>query len=239
MDRGPTMETMIDGIREPSQITHIATRTSKRALEPMERISEIWFGLLMVLTFTCSLSVSSAGREEVRTLLADALGCNLAWGIIDSCMYLLGCFVERGNSIAKLRAVRIASDPGAAHRIIAVSLPPLLASVLSPVEFEVMRQKLNQLPEPPMRSTLYAKDWLGAAAVFLAVFLCTFPVVVPFLFIGNARAALRLSNGVALVMLFLAGYAFGLYADHHPWRMGFCTAILGSVLVGIAIVLGG
>jgi VIT1/CCC1 family predicted Fe2+/Mn2+ transporter len=183
--------------------------------------------------------VTTAGRQEVHTLLLGALGCNLAWGVIDGCMYLIGCFVERGNSIAKLRAIRHAPDADAAHRVIADAMPPVLASVLSPIELEVMRQKLNQLPEPPSRSTLTAKDWLGAAAVFLAVFLATFPVVIPFLLIDNVKLALRLSNGVAVVMLFLAGYAFGLYADHHPWRMGIGMAILGSVLVGVAIVLGG
>jgi VIT1/CCC1 family predicted Fe2+/Mn2+ transporter len=102
-----------------------------------------------------------------------------------------------------------------------------------------MRRKLNQLQEPPRRPSLTKKDWMGAGAVFLAVFLSTFPVVIPFLFINNVRLALRLSNGVALLMLFLTGYAFGLYADHHPWKMGLGMAVLGSVLVGIAIVLGG
>jgi VIT family len=233
------MEIVVGENREFDPTAHIATKTSKRALEPVERISEIWFGLIMVLTFTCSISLNSAGQEEVRTLLIGAVGCNLAWGIIDSFMYLLGCFVERGTAIAKLRAVRNASDPGAAHRVIADALPPAIASVLSPEEFEAMRRKLNQLPEPPRRPTLRKKDWLGAGAVFLAVFLSTFPVVIPFLFINNVRLALRLSNGVALLMLFLTGYAFGLYADHHPWRMGLGIAVLGSVLVGIAVVLGG
>ena len=102
-----------------------------------------------------------------------------------------------------------------------------------------MRRKLSQLPEPPRRPTLTKKDWLGAGAVFLAVFLSTFPVVIPFLFIPNVRLALRVSNGVALLMLFLTGYAFGIYADHRPWRMELWTAILGSALVGIAVVLGG
>jgi hypothetical protein len=205
----------------------------------MERISEIWFGLIMVLTFTCSLSVKNAGRQEVHAMLIGALGCNLAWGIIDSFMYLLACFVERGNGIAKLRAVRRAAKPGAAYEAIANALPPVLASVLSPVELEVMRQKLNRLPEPPKRSTLTKKDWLGAVGVFLLVLLSTFPVVIPFLFIGDARLALRISNGVALVLLFLIGYAFGLYANHHPWRMGLGMVILGSGLVAITIVLGG
>jgi hypothetical protein len=238
-NQSSTMETLAHDSRDDKKTAHIATRKSRHPLEPIETISEIWFGLVMVLTFTCSISVNSAGREEVRTLLIGALGCNLAWGIIDGFMHLVGCFVERDTAIAKLRAVRHNSDLGAVHRVIADALPPVLASVLSPVEFEVMRQKLNQLPPPPRRSTLAAKDWLGAAVVFLAVFLSTFPVAIPFLFISNVRLALRLSNTVAVGMLFLTGYAFGIYTDHRPWRTGLCVAILGSLLVGIAVVLGG
>ena len=57
--------------------------SSKSVLDPIERISEVLFGLIMVLTFTGSLSVAEAGREDVRVMLLGALGCNLAWGIID------------------------------------------------------------------------------------------------------------------------------------------------------------
>ena len=231
--------TVADGSRAHNQAAPIETSKSKRALEPLETISEIWFGLIMVLTFTCSLSVNKAGREEVRTLLIGALGCNVAWGIIDGVMHLVRRFVERGTAIAKLRAARNLADPGAAHRVISDSLPPLLASVLSRADLEVMRQKLNQLPEPPRHSTMTKRDWLGAAAVFLAVFLSTFPVTIPFLFTSNVRLAMRLSNGVAVVMLFLTGYAFGVYTDHRPLRMGIFMAIIGGALVGVAVVLGG
>ena len=54
----------------------------RRVLTPNERISEVLFGLIMVLTFTGSLSVAEAGREDIRTMLIGALGCNLAWGLI-------------------------------------------------------------------------------------------------------------------------------------------------------------
>ena len=54
-----------------------------RALNPIDRISEVLFGLIMVRTFTGSLSIAEAGREDTRTMLVGALGCNLAWGIID------------------------------------------------------------------------------------------------------------------------------------------------------------
>lgn len=80
-------------------------------------------------------------------------------------MYLLGCFVQKGTAIAKLRAVRNASDSDSAHRVIADALPPAIASVLSPEEFEAMRRKSNQLPEPPRRPALREKDWLGAGGI--------------------------------------------------------------------------
>ena len=73
-------------------------RSSKRVLEPIDRVSEGLFGLIMVLTFTGSLSVAEAGRSEVRTMLIGALGCNLAWGIIDGVLYLMGCMAEKGRA---------------------------------------------------------------------------------------------------------------------------------------------
>ena len=41
-------------------------QSSKRVLEPVERVSEVLFGLILVLTFTGSLSVAELGREDVR-----------------------------------------------------------------------------------------------------------------------------------------------------------------------------
>src|SRR5215468_6293869 len=98
--------------------------SSKRVREPIERISEVLFGLIMVLTFTCSFSVAESGRSEVRGMLLGALGCNLAWGIIDANMYLMGCLAERARSLASLRAVRKAADPQKGQHLIAEALPP-------------------------------------------------------------------------------------------------------------------
>ena len=56
------------------------TQRSKGLLDPIERLSEVLFGLIMVLSFTGSLSAATAGREEIRTMLFGAIGCNLAWG---------------------------------------------------------------------------------------------------------------------------------------------------------------
>jgi len=203
----------------------------------MERISEALFGLIMVLTFTGSISAAEEGRAGIRAMLFGAVGCNLAWGIIDGVMYLMACLSERGQGILTLRAARRAGAD--AHRAIAGALPEAIAEVLQPAEFETIRQRLIQLPHPPVRPHLHRDDWLGAVAVFLWVLVSTFPVVVPFILLRDAAFALRISNCVAVVMLFLTGYAFGRYAGYRPWAVGFSMVLLGLALVGITIALGG
>src|SRR5262245_17230923 len=164
----------------------------------MDRISEVLFGLIMVLTYTGTLSVATASDAEVRTMLIGALGCNLAWGIIDGGLYLLARLHERGSNILMFMAMRKASDPDAARRIIVDALPPLVASVLPREQLELVRQKLLQTAEPPARPRLMKDDWLGALGICLLVFLSTFPIAIPFLFIGDAWVALRVSNAVAI-----------------------------------------
>lgn len=213
--------------------------SSKRVLEPSERIAEMLFGLIMVLTFTGSLSVADAGRDDVRAMLIGALGCNIAWGIIDGILYLMDCLSERGRRLRSLRAVRHAATPELAYRVIADTLPPLVASLLSPAELESLRRKLAQMPEPPARAWLQKDEWLGALAVFLWVFVSTFPVAIPFIFIGHVAQAMRVSNAIAVALLFVSGYAFGRITHHRPWLTGFLMVVLGVALVGMTIALGG
>ncbi len=208
----------------------------ERVLDPMDRISEVLFGLIMVLTFTCTLGVATATQIEVRAMLVGALGCNLAWGIIDGGVYLVARLSERGRAILSWRAVR-AADAGAA-RIVADALPPPLASVLEPAQLELIRQRLSQAPEPA-RPHLTKSDWLGAAAICLLSFLSTFPVVIPFLLFAEARLALRVSNAVAIALLFLCGFMLGRYAGFRPMSMGLFVVALGGAMVAVAIALGG
>src|SRR5262245_6040539 len=160
-----------------------------RVLEPMDRISEILFGLIMALTFTLTLGVVTADSIHVRTMLLGALGCNLAWGIIDASVFLMARFNQRGRNVMQLRALRTA-DSVDEHRMISDSLPPVVESVMPPDQLELIRQRLLKLPEPE-RPRLTKRDGLGAIGICLLSFLSTFPIVIPFILIGDARLALR------------------------------------------------
>ena len=214
-------------------------KSSRRALDPIDRVSEILFGLIMVLTFTGSLSVAKAGKEDIRTMLFSALGCNFAWGIIDAVLYLMGILAEKARSLHILRAMRGTTHPQEAHRLIASALPPLVASILEPPELETIRARLQQLPAPPAHVRWARHDWLGALGVFLLVFLATLPVVFPFLLMQDATRSLRVSNAIAIVLLFFTGYAYGRMTGRHPWLMGISMILLGTILVAMTMALGG
>ena len=215
------------------------TTSSKSVLEPGERIAEVLFGMIMVLSFTGSLSVADAGRDDVRAMLIGALGCNIAWGIIDGILYLMDCLSEQGRGIRALRALRSATGPEQAQRIIAGALPPMVAATLGPAEYESVRKKLVQSPEPPSRPRLGKSEWLGGLAVFLWVFVTTFPVTIPFIFMHSVERAMRFSNGIAIALLFICGYAFARITNYPPWLTGLAMVVLGAVLVAGTIALGG
>ncbi len=212
---------------------------SRRVLSPLERFGEAVFGLIMVLTITGSLSVAEAGKAEVRTMLIGALGCNLAWGIVDAVMYLLGVLFERGRGRVLLKAVRArAATAENARAIVSDALPPVVASVLGTADLESMRERLANLPEPP-RPRLGSEDWLGALGVFLLVFLSTFPVALPFLLLSDAHAALRISNVVGVILLFACGFAMARYSGLRTLVTGLAMAAIGAVLVAVTMALGG
>jgi VIT1/CCC1 family predicted Fe2+/Mn2+ transporter len=218
-------------------MTKDAAKQRPSVLDPVERVSEVVFGVLMALTFTGSLSVASTGHQEIRTLMLSALGCNLAWGLTDAVMYLVGITAERQRNITLLRRLQKTQDARMAQQMIADTLPELIAASASPQTLEALRQTLVSIPAP--RPGLGRQDYAGAFGVFALVVLATFPVAIPFLFVQETALALRLSNLLAVTTLFVGGGLLGRYAGGIAWRYGAGMAAIGVVLVAVIIALGG
>ena len=217
----------------------VAGKPYAAMLEPMERIAETLFGVIMTLTFTCTLGVEIGDELKVRTMLIAALGCNLAWGIIDAGVYLITRVHIERRKAATLNALRDAPDNVYARTVFADALHPVLASNISEEQLDILRAKLRGLaglPEPPQ---LTWRDAWGALGVCLLCFLSTFPIAVPFLLIDDGRTALRASNAVAVAMMALCGYAFGYRSGLRPWATALVMVVFGAAMVGVAILLGG
>ncbi|HET9694761.1 MAG TPA: hypothetical protein VFP48_10255 [Steroidobacteraceae bacterium] len=213
-------------------------------LDPGSRMGEVLFGLIMTLTFTlgAGLVIEEEGRAGAREMLVGILGCNLAWGIIDGVLYVLGCVFERGRLRRLLAEALRARSDGEARALFAGELDDLLV----PVTGEGTRAGLYAAMLEGARSRALAPnrvrraDLMGGLAAGWLVFACSFPAVLPFLFLDDPRFALRISNAILIGLLFFVGHRL---ANQHtlarPWLTGLVFALLGVFLVAIAIPLGG
>jgi VIT1/CCC1 family predicted Fe2+/Mn2+ transporter len=168
-----------------------------------------------------------------------AIGCNIAWGFVDGVMYVLRNLVTRGRQARLVRALRGSLRPEQAHRLIGDEIGAL-SGALGTADLERVRQWVVARPAHDAKAVgMTGRDLRGAVSVFLLVFLSTFPVVLPFVFIADPGTAKRVSAAVAIAMLFLCGFAWGRYADVKPWRTGLIMVLLGLTIEAVVIALGG
>jgi hypothetical protein len=202
-------------------------------------MSEILFGLIMVLTFTGTISVSSSGEQDVSQLLWAALGCNVAWGLVDGIMYLMDTIIGRAYKVKVLNIIRLTKDVSETRSIMRENIAPLVSELLNDEEIDMLGEKVKKLPEITVNKTLTVKNLLIAGQIFLLVFSVTFPVSIPFMFFSDVTVALRVSNGIAVILLFAAGFILAKYSGLKPLRTAIVYTAIGIFLVALTMALGG
>jgi len=224
----------------PEATGHQARADRGPVLDTIERVSEMCFGLFMALTFVGAVSAATGGQEAqaAMTMFYTALGCNLAWGLVDAVMYLVRTLTDRGKRLTLAMAVRAAPDEAAAEKILREELPPLVARLVGDEELKAIRRQLvsHRLPDKPR---FHARDFKGALGIFVIVVLSTFPVALPFIVVKDVPTALFVSRVLSVLMLFGGGYALGRHAGYSGWKAGFGMAVMGVLLTMAVIALGG
>ncbi|MBL7857570.1 MAG: hypothetical protein JNM57_07765 [Cyclobacteriaceae bacterium] len=208
-------------------------------LNPVDRIAEVLFGLIMVLTFTGAISASTDAREDVRELLWAALGCNVAWGLVDAIMYLMNVAIERGHSLTMIKKIHESRSPDEAGQILKGEIQPGIAALMTTAELNTLSSRLKNIPAPSKRQLITGTDLWAGLQIFLLVFLCTFPVAIPFGIFDGLEVAMRASNGVALLLLFIGGFLLARYAGFRPIITATLYTLIGVVLVALTMALGG
>lgn len=210
-----------------------------KVLSPIDRVSEVLFGVIMALTFTCTFKVARADEATVREMLFAALGCNVVWGLVDGVFFIIMGMTIKRRGLSILHYIKQNPDPGKAIKYISNELPPAVASVLTGEQLEHIRTELMKMPPLPKRVGIKIEDLKAAFGIFLLVFLSTIPIALPFLVFDNAQLALRISNLIAIVLMFICGARLGVYASRNPWTAGLLVSFVGIALVLLAIYLGG
>ncbi|HZM16245.1 MAG TPA: VIT1/CCC1 transporter family protein [Candidatus Krumholzibacteria bacterium] len=215
-------------------------RFVRRNLEPVDRLGETLFGLIMALGIT---GAARLGIDEAdnRSLFIAVLGCNIAWGIVDGAMFVLAQLFERGRQARVVRAVRAAPDDATALRLVAREVDGRLEALTTGEELEQVHRWILTLARrtTPRPARVTGADFRGGLAAALVVFLATVPVVIPFLVVRDVWWATRLSNATGLVLLFGLGSLWARFTGSNPALTGLGVAALGILLVVVTILLGG
>ena len=210
----------------------------RQSLDPISRLSEIMFGLLMTLTFTGTMSVALGAEQTVRSVLAAALGCNIAWGLVDAVMYLITTSAEQRRQAVLMGQLR-AATPADKEMIVRRYMSGGIGERLSREEALNMAAIIEGLDDGTLTRHLKRPDFVAAAAVFTLVVASTFPPILPFLFVDDVWLAMRLSNAIALVMLFGIGIGLDRHIDGASRMMRWTVPMIGTGLVVTTILLGG
>jgi VIT1/CCC1 family predicted Fe2+/Mn2+ transporter len=205
----------------------------------------------MVLTFTLGAGLTiEDGPGAALSLLLAAIGCNLAWGIIDGVLYVLTALSNRARRLRFVLAVHAARDEAAAAALIRSEVDDRLDTLASPAARAALAADVQALLRSEAgaatavaavnASRVTRDDLLGALAIFWLEVLACIPAIIPFIVLSHDHLlALRVSNGLLLVMLFIVGQQWARYAGLNRWLIGLLLAGLGLLLVGVAILLGG
>ena len=217
-------------------------RKLHRNLDPGTTLAELIFGLLMVLTFT--LGARLLGPEEPtdgRELLLAAIGCNIAWGIIDGFLYVLGSVYERLRVANVLESLRGPADEPTAIAALEEEFDGDLVRLADATQRERFYASIMAAARrgPDARPRLLAEDLRGAVRVFFLVVATAVPAALPFVIWDSAYLALRISNALLLICLFVIGFFWGRHVGARPLLAGTLIASIGVALVLIAIPLGG
>lgn len=214
-----------------------------RLLDPGDALAEILFGLIMVLTFTIGARLITADTGiNPHELILAAVGCNVAWGVIDAVFFILGTLFYRSQRARFFRQIKNAANERAALLAVqeefGLEEEPLTASA---DDRALLHQSILVLAahSAPARVRLVRSDFISAFCVFALVAATAIPAVIPFLFIEDAFLALRTSNLVLVLLLFIVGYSWAHFTDARPLYVGLSVMLLGVVMVCIAVALGG
>jgi len=215
-----------------------AGKVLESALSPFERGAEIIFGILMAVSVTAAFEITAETGLDVRALMLAALGCNLAWGLIDGVIYLLQVQFERHRVHRMALELRAIQSEDTFRERVAAEVPPLVAQAMTADSFDYLRRAVQGYAKA--RPDYWGWRELAAAGLICAlVFGSTFPLVLPFMLLEEPQRALQVSKAISVAMLFVLGWKLGRWSGASPFWSGVLLATGGVVLAVVCIALGG
>jgi VIT1/CCC1 family predicted Fe2+/Mn2+ transporter len=219
-------------------------------LDPIDALFVIFYSILFALLFTLSYGIliyhgiisSSFATGYSRELFFTILGAITAWGIIDGVLYILGANFARSERHRLLQHVQSSDNEEEAATAIANELDFILEPITSAEQRHALYHDIRahlSLAEPQAMGIQRA-DVVGAIATVVLYIVAVLPSLLPLLLLPNNTAlAIRISNLVSFIMVFAAGYIWGIHTSTNPWKKGLLLTSVCLAMVVVAMLIGG
>lgn len=218
------------------------SRLVHRYIDPVDSLGELLFGMIMALTFTIGARLLSRNEDiNPHDLVVAMIGCNVAWGVIDGVLYVIGSIFSRNQRVHVVHRLRRLTTEAEAMAVIREEFgledePAIPAEDHAAFHRVVLHMMRHASPE---RARLRRQDFLAAVVIAVLVAVTAVPGVLPFLFFEDGYRALEAANLVQICLLFLIGFSWARHSGANPWRTGLAIVALGAGLVAVAVILGG
>jgi len=162
----------------------------------------------------------------------------MAWGLVDAVMYLINTLLEHARNQKVADELRRAKTDAEFRMVLEEATPHGLVEQLDDESLTRFREWLHRRPVHGKRR-LDPHEFRAAVQVWVLVFTSTLPLVVPFMLIDTPRVAMRVSQAIAVVMMFGMGARLARWIGGRPWVGGLLFAATGAAIAVICIALGG
>jgi hypothetical protein len=217
-------------------------------LDPLDAIFTVFFTILPTLLFTLSYSNfyyglldSSSLSGYGQDLFFAILGAVAAWGIIDGVLYVLSEVFARNERYRLLRYVQTGGEETAVAAIageLDFILEPITTEDQRDALYHDIRRHLRQAE--PQAIGLQREDVVGAVAVVVLSVVAVLPSLLPLLLLpDNTALAIRVSSVISILVVFAAGFSWGIHTDNNPWKIGLILSFICLSMVLVAVLLGG
>jgi VIT1/CCC1 family predicted Fe2+/Mn2+ transporter len=205
--------------------------------------SEPMFGVIMVVCFTSVLrAFPDASDQVVRTILISALFCCIAWGLVDGIFYAWEAHYElEKKKKLQVQAHKAQGDAKNARELVEDDLGDTIVDLMDEKDKEQIYQIIEKnVFGVDLGSVSIKEDILTVLIAFSLVVGSSIIVMLPFLWISPATAALKVSNIAGILLLFVMGF----------WReedtrftkkliTGGFTALIALIITLVTVYLGG
>jgi VIT1/CCC1 family predicted Fe2+/Mn2+ transporter len=219
----------------------------KKYLSLSDRWTEIITGIIMTTAVIGATRIGiGSGHTDFLIIFSAAIGCDIAWGLVDGVLYIFGELTDRGRHVQLLKNLKAIEDQDNAVDLVIKKIdqeldPPILEHFNHEDKVRISQGVVKFSSKmTPENVHISKKDVFGGITIFFLDVVAGLVLLIPFFFLPTQMViAARISMVIALILLFIIGYQWAKIINRPKIQTGLIIMFLAIAIDVIVIILGG